>query len=72
MLSMDISMGKCVFMLMVMSVLTEPATSFRSSVCQLDFVTLLHDLNSQCPITDPFSSSPIQVFLSFSLFWLID
>lgn len=65
-LSMDISMGKCVFMLMMMCVLTASATSFRadsssSSVCQLDFEAFLHDLNSQCPFSNPLSSSPIQV-----------
>ncbi|KAG6411872.1 hypothetical protein SASPL_124525 [Salvia splendens] len=65
MLSMDISMGKCVLMLMV-CVMTESATSLRldsssSSICQLDSVPFLHDLNSQCPFTGPFTSSPFQV-----------
>ncbi|KAL1565712.1 5-adenylylsulfate reductase-like, variant 2 [Salvia divinorum] len=66
MLSMDISMGKCVLMLMLVCVMTESAASLRldsssSSICQLDSVPFLHDLNSHCPFTDPFTSSPIQV-----------
>ena len=74
MLSMDISMGKCVLMLMV-CVMAESAASLRldsssSSICQLDSVPFLHDLNSQCPFTDPFTSSPIQVI--FLVDWLIE
>ncbi|KAH6813850.1 hypothetical protein C2S51_022868 [Perilla frutescens var. frutescens] len=58
-------MGKCLFMLMMTCVLTESATSFRadsssSSVCQLDFQVFLHDLNSQCPFSNPLPFSPIQ------------
>lgn len=55
------------FMLMVLvGVLAESATSFRSDsssppVCQLEFETFLHDLNSQCPSSNPFDSLPIQV-----------
>ncbi|KAI3461895.1 hypothetical protein Pfo_018558 [Paulownia fortunei] len=64
MLSMEVSMRKCLCLLL-MWVLAESATSFRlassSSVCQVDFKTFLHDLNSQCPFSNPFSSSPVQV-----------
>ncbi|KAL3616371.1 hypothetical protein CASFOL_039761 [Castilleja foliolosa] len=53
----------CIFLMCVM---VETTTSFglapSSSICDLDYKTFLHDLNSQCPITYP-SSSPIQLGL---------
>lgn len=62
---MDNSMGKCVFVL-ILCVLAQSATSFRPDfssppVCQLEFEAFLHDLNSQCPSSNSFYSSPIQV-----------
>ncbi|KAL8480842.1 hypothetical protein ACS0TY_026825 [Phlomoides rotata] len=61
---MEPSIRKCLCILL-MCVLTESAMPFNlassSSVCQLDFITFLPDLNPQCPSTDPFSSFPIQM-----------
>lgn len=71
MLSADGSIRKCLC-IFLMCVLTESAMSFHlassSSICQLDFKTFLHDLNSQCPFSNLFSSSPIQVFFFCFIF----
>ncbi|PIN00850.1 Thioredoxin [Handroanthus impetiginosus] len=64
MLFMGVSVRKCLCMF-IMCVLGVSATSLRlaasSSICERDFKAFIYDLNSQCPFSNPFSSSPIQV-----------
>ncbi|KAL7081661.1 hypothetical protein ACP275_14G052700 [Erythranthe tilingii] len=64
-LSMEVvSMRKWLCILLVCA-FAESAASFRlassSSICQLDFKTMLLDLNSQCPFSKPLPTLPIQV-----------